>query len=140
MASVSTYLNFKGRTEKAFEHYRSVFKTEYAGPIHRVGDVVAPKPGEERTEEEKRRIAHMALPLLGGHLLMGTDVPNVVEGNNVSIYLVPDARAEADRLFAALSDGGKVIMPMADMFWGSYFGQLIDRFGVQWLISVDAPS
>lgn len=136
MASVSTYLNFKGRTEAAFEFYKSVFKTEYFGPIHRIKDL-PPKPGTQLTEEEANRIMHMALPILGGHLLMGTDVPQVSEGNNVSIFLAPDTRAEADALYAALSPGGTVIMPLAEVFWGAYFGQLVDRFGVQWFVNVD---
>lgn len=136
MATVSTYLNFKAQTEAAFELYRSVFGTEYAGPIHRIKDL-PPTPGKQLSEEEGNRIMHMALPILGGHLLMGTDVPQVTGGNNVSIMLQPDSREEADRLYAALSAGGNVIMPLADMFWGAYFGQFVDRFGVQWFVNVD---
>ena len=56
-------------------------------------------------------------------------------GNNVFINLEPDTRGDADRLFAALVEGGKVDMPMQDMFWGGYFGSLTDRFGVQWMIN-----
>jgi PhnB protein len=56
------------------------------------------------------------------------------QGNNISICLMPDTRTESDRLFAALSDGGTVEMPMAEMFWGDYFGSLVDKFGVQWMI------
>jgi PhnB protein len=136
MARVSTYLNFNGRTEAAFELYRSIFKTDYAMPTVRIKDI-PPDPGKPRTQEQGNRIAHMALPILGGHILMGTDVPEVAEGNNVSIMLEPDSRGQAEQLFAALSAGGKVIMPLADMFWGAYFGQLVDEFGVQWLVNVD---
>ena len=74
-------------------------------------------------------------------MLRGTDAPesmgfSVNTGNNVYIMLEPDSRGEADRLFAALRDGGMVEMEMADMFWGDYFGSLVDKFGVQWMISV----
>jgi PhnB protein len=136
MASVSTYLNFKGRTEAAFEFYKSIFKTDYKGPIHRIKDL-PPTPGKQRSVEEGNRIAHMALPILGRHVLMGTDVPDVVVGNNVNIMLQPDSRTEAEELYAALSAGGKVLMPLADMFWGAYFGEFVDKFGVKWLVNVD---
>lgn len=136
MASVSTYLNFDGRTERAFAFYKSVFGTEYAGPIHRIGDLPA-KPGETRTEAQRNRVMHMALPILGGHVLMGTDVPEVTVGDNVQIFVAPDTRAHAERLFAALAKDGKVMMPLEDRFWGAYFGQLVDAFGVQWLVNVD---
>ncbi|MBC8068385.1 MAG: VOC family protein [Deltaproteobacteria bacterium] len=136
MASVSTYLNFEASTERAFEFYKSVFGTEYAGPIHRIKDL-PPKPGQTLTEEQGNRIMHMALPILGGHLLMGTDVPKVTAGDNVQIFIAPDTRAQAEQLFAALAKGGKVVMPLEDQFWGAYFGQLVDPFGVQWLVNVD---
>jgi PhnB protein len=54
-------------------------------------------------------------------------------GNNVHINLEPDTRAETERLFHALSNGGKVGMPLQDMFWGAYFGSCTDKFGVQWM-------
>ena len=60
-------------------------------------------------------------------MLMGTDAPEtmgftVTPGNNMYINLEPDTRAETDRLFKALSDGGKIEMPLQEMFWGDYFG------------------
>ena len=137
MANVSTYLNFKGHTERAFEFYKSVFKTDYDGPIHRIKDIPA-RPGKPRTEEEQNRIAHMALPIVGGHILRGTDVPEVAVGNNVGIMLEPDSRADADALYAALSAGGEVLMPLADMFWGAYFGEFVDKFGIKWFVNVDS--
>lgn len=140
MAKVSVYLNFDGTTEAAFTFYKGVFGTSYDGPIHRIGDIPG-EPGQARTEAQKKRIAHVALPILGGTILRGTDMPSVVRGNAVSIMLEADTKAEADRLFAALSEGGTVEMPMEDRFWGAYFGQLVDRFGVPWLINVNhAPS
>ena len=146
MASVSTYLNFAGNTEEAFTFYKAVFGTEFAGDgIMRMGDAPAQEGQPEMSEAEKNLVMHVTLPILGGHLLMGTDVPesmgSVTMGTNVYISLHPDSREEADRLFAALSDGGTVEMPMADQFWGDYFGSLVDRFGVQWMvIYTNAPA
>jgi PhnB protein len=69
------------------------------------------------------------LPILGGHVLQGTDAPesmgfNVNMGNNVYICLQPDTREETEKLFKALAEGGEVEMELQDMFWGDYFGCL----------------
>jgi PhnB protein len=141
MASVSTYLNFPGNTEAAFEFYRSVFGTHYQGEgIMRMGN--APQePGQPPlTEADKTLVMHVSLPILGGHLLMGTDATEsmgfkVNFGNNVYINLQPDTRAETDRLFQRLGEGGKIEMPLQEMFWGDYFGSLVDKFGVQWMFN-----
>jgi PhnB protein len=145
MAQTSTYLNFAGTTEAAFTFYKSVFGTEFSGEIMRHGDVPPHEGQLELSEADKRLVMHVALPILGGHLLMGTDVPEsmgmpLTEGNNVSICLHPDTRAEADALFAALSEGGRVEMPMQDMFWGDYFGAFQDRFGIHWMIDCSSPT
>jgi PhnB protein len=139
MAKISIYLNFDGETEAAFAFYKSVFGTDYAGPVVRIGDIPS-GPGQERTEAQKQRIANVGLPILGGTILHGSDMPSVTRGNGMSIMLEPDTKAEADRLFAALGEGGAVEMPMQDQFWGAYFGQLRDKFGVSWLVNVDAPT
>ncbi|WP_236973901.1 VOC family protein [Membranihabitans maritimus] len=141
MATVSTYLNFNRNTEEAFTFYKSVFGTEFYGDgIMRMGDVPPQKGQPPLAEEDKNLVMHVALPTLGGHMLMGTDAPESMGfrlsfGNNVYINLEPDTRSEADRLFHALSDGGKIKMPMEEMFWGDYFGSAVDRFGVQWMIN-----
>jgi PhnB protein len=140
MSRVSTYLNFPRNTEDAFVFYKSVFKTEYVGHIARFGDVPASPSCPPAAEADKNLIMHIALPTLGDHILMGTDAPESMgfkctPGNNVYINLEPDTREEADRLFTALSAGGKVEMPIQDMFWGAYFGSLTDKFGIQWMIN-----
>ena len=76
---------------------------------------------------------------------MGTDCVESMgqtyqTGNNVSINLQPDTRAETKRLFDALSEGGKVDMPLQDMFWGDYFGAFVDKFGTQWMVNCSESS
>lgn len=140
MARTATYLNFAHSTEEAFLFYKSVFGTEFSGPIHRFKDA-PPMPGAPPLSKETGELVmHIELPILGGHMLMGTDAPQemgivVVEGNNVQLNLEPDTRAEADGLFSALSVGGTVQMPIAEMFWGAYFGSLTDRFGIRWMVN-----
>ena len=89
---------------------------------------------------EKNMIMHVALKI-GENFLMGTDIPASMEqatfGTNSSISVSVDSRPEADRIYNALSRGGKINMPMADMFWGAYYGMLTDRFGVQWMVNYD---
>jgi PhnB protein len=138
MAKVSTYLNFAGQTEEAFTFYRQVFGTEFTGPISRFSEVPPQEGQPSLSEADGNLVMHVALPILDGHLLMGTDAPQsmgfkVHQGNNVYIMLEPDTRTETDRLFEALADGGKVEMPLQEMFWGDYYGSLRDRFGVQWM-------
>lgn len=141
MASVSTYLNFDGQTEEAFNFYKDVFGTEFEGEINRMGDH-PPMPGTpELSDDEKRRVMHVSLPTLGDHRLMGTDIVESVGmsmtvGDNVSIMLHPDTREELDRLFAALAVGGTVFAEPRIEFWGDYFASLEDRFGIRWMFNV----
>jgi PhnB protein len=147
MPRVSTYLNFPRSTEDAFSFYKSVFKTEYPAPIARFKDV-PPQPGcPPLAEADRNLVMHVELPILGGHVLMGTDAPEsmgftLTPGNNVSINLEPDTRAETERLFEALSNGGKIERlkcPRQEMFWGGYFFcSLTDRFGVRWMFNSPA--
>jgi PhnB protein len=139
MARVSTYLNFMGVTEEAFAFYRSVFGGEFTS-FQRMRDIPAAPDQPPLPLNEQEMVMHVELPILAGHVLMGTDAlesmgHELVFGTNVSINLEPDTREETDRLFAGLAEGGTVSMPLADMFWGGYFGSLTDRFGVQWMFN-----
>ncbi len=140
MARVSTYLNFPRNTEEAFNFYKKVFGTEFEGEISRFSSVPPQKGQPPMKTEDKNLIIHIVLPILGGHLLMGTDAPETMGfkvkfGNNIYINLEPDTRTETDRLFEALAEGGKVEMKPTEMFWGDYFGSLTDKFGVQWMLN-----
>lgn len=140
MASVSTYLNFPRNTEEAFNFYKSVFGGEFRGEISRFGDIPPSEDMPPLAEEDKNLVMHIMLPILGGHMLMGTDVPEsmgfkVNYGNNIFINLEPDTRKETKRLFDALSAGGQVTQELAEMFWGDYFGACVDKFGVSWMFN-----
>jgi len=140
MARVSTYLNFSNQTEQAFMFYKSVFGTEFEGGISRFKDIPPSPEAPPLAEAEQHLIMHVALPIVGGHMLMGTDAPEsmgfkVVPGNNVYINLEPDTKEETRKLFAALSQGGRVTMELQDMFWGAYYGSCIDKFGIQWMFN-----
>ena len=138
---VTTYLNFPGNTEEAFLFYKSVFGTEFTGRgLQRFGDIPAEPGNPSVPDEVKNMILHVELPILGGHVLMATDAPKEMgftlnTGNNMHVCLEPASRAETKRLFDALSEGGKVSMPLEDMFFGAYFGECTDRFGINWMFN-----
>jgi PhnB protein len=136
MSRVSTYLNFPGTTEEAFNFYRSVFGTEFEGEITRMGET----PNPDLKKEDENLVMHVVLPILGGHVLMGTDATESLGhplkiGNNVSINLEPDEYDEAERLFSELSAEGEIEMPLKKMFWGDYFASFTDKFGTSWMIN-----
>ena len=143
MAKVNTYLNFHRNTEEAFRFYQSVFGGEFMGDISRFSDIPPSENAPPMQESDRNLVMHMALPILDGHVLMGSDAPEsmgfkVTFGNNVYISLQPDTRVETLRLFNALSQGGKVEMELHDMFWGDYYGSCSDKFGVHWMFNCEA--
>jgi PhnB protein len=142
MARVSTYLNFMGNTEAAFTFYKEVFGTEFIGEIQRMGDVPSNPGMPPLSEAEQHMVMHVKLPIMGGHVLMGTDMIESMGhhlriGNNTTLMLEPDDRAEADRLFNVLSADSTESAGMMEMFWGAYWGVCLDRFGIRWMINVD---
>ena len=141
MTNINPYLNFDGTAEEAMNFYRSVFDGEFMDPVMRWGE--APECEEfNLTDEDKGKVMHMALPISDGNVIMASDSikglgPALEAGNNVSIAIGSKSREEADRLFAGLSEGGQVGMPMSEAFWGGYFGSFVDKFGINWLINAE---
>lgn len=134
--TVQIYLNFDGEAEEAFNFYKSVFGGELSANMKMVE---APDMGK-LSEEEKNRTMHISLPLSDGIVLMGSDIlpsfgQTLNKGNNMYASLHPDSREEADRLFNGLSAGGTIEMPMADQFWGDYFGSFTDKYGIGWMVN-----
>lgn len=129
------YLNFDGNAEEAFRFYQSVFGGELF--VQRMGDAPG---GENLPENEKNRAMHVGLPVGKDQFLMASDcLPSqgqvLNQGNNNYISISTDSREESDKLFNGLSAGGAIEMPMADMFWGDYFGSFVDKFGICWMIN-----
>jgi len=96
MAKVSIYLNFQGNTEEAFNFYKSVFNTEFIGPMMKHRDIPPQEGMPAFSEADKNKVMHVCLPVLGGVNIMGTDMlesmgQKLVIGNNTTINLEPDA-------------------------------------------------
>ncbi len=138
MATVNIYLNFLGECEEAFLFYKSVFGGEFSY-LGRFKDM--PKQQEETSlpKEMENKIMHVGLPISKETILMGSDTceawtKEYKRGNNFSISVNLENKEEADRIFKLLSEDGEIQVPMADAFWGDYFGQLNDKYGINWMV------
>jgi len=141
VAIINTYLHFDGNTEEAFNFYKSVFGGEFA-VFQRYSDIPPESGFGEVLEGEKEKILHVALPVRKENVLMGTDSLKSMGhqlsiGNNFSISVHTESKEETEKIFKGLSEGGQVTMPLADTFWGAYFGMCKDRFGIQWMVSYE---
>ena len=145
MSKLNPYLNYQGNTEEAFNFYRSVFGGEFTTLV-RFNEMPGndSMPGNNKmSPEDATKILHVALPV-GGSLMMATDMlesqgQRITNGNRITLSLEADSKAEADKLFNALSAGGTIGAPIADAPWGAYWGMLTDKFGIQWMMNYTYP-
>ncbi len=140
MKRATPYLYFVGKTEEAFEFYRSVFGGEFTAVI-RYRDMPSPEAEDGASDlgEDADLIAHISLPIARETSLMGSDVSSsgaaaYTVGTNVEIHLEAEDADEARRVFDALSEGGTTQMPLEPSPWSALFGACIDRYGIRWLI------
>lgn len=141
MQLVHVYLNFPGNTDEALALYASVFGTKVVARMT-FGEAtfMGPVPDHARA-----KVAHAQLPITETVHLMASDAvpgfgPPMVVGNNFHVSIVAKDKAEADRAFGLLSEGGRVEMPIANAPWGPYFGMCVDRFNVAWMVSLTGPA
>ena len=140
MARINAYLNFPGNTEEAMNFYKSVFGGDFT-VFQRFRDIPG---GEKMSDEDQEKMMNISLPLRGGSVLMATDTldsmgQELVVGNNFHLAVQATSEREADAIFEKLSAGGQVRLAMNKAFWNAYFGMLVDRFGIQWMIAFDYP-
>ncbi len=140
MANLHSYLHFDGNAAEAFNFYKSVFGGEF-NTFARYKDTPPGVPMPEGTDGE--RVMHVSLPVGKNSILMGSDRPSDAFGKGARgdlsyIYVAAENREEATRIYHALSADGRVFMPLDDTFWGSYFGMLADKFGVQWMVAFES--
>ena len=133
MKAINVTLVFDGETEAAFNFYKSVFGGEFSN-LQRMKDI----PGNPMPAEESEKILHMSFPI-GSAILMGMDAPkgrmDLNKGNNFMITLDTSSEEETTKLFNGLAEGGIITMPLANQFWGAFFGMITDKFGIQWMLS-----
>jgi PhnB protein len=132
---LNTYINFNGRCEEALRYYEQHLgaKTDMVMKWNQMPD--APKnapPGFENA------ILHCRFALGGTHL-MAADIPQAEPMRSAYLSLTVDSNDEAERIYAALADGGSVLMEMNETFFAHRFGQVRDKFGINWMILREKP-
>jgi PhnB protein len=134
---LSTYLFFNGDCETAFNFYAQCMGGTIESMMKHEGSPAA----KDVPPEWQSKILHARMRM-GNQVLMGSDNPpehyRRPEGFSVSLGI--KAVADAERIFQALSEGGKVSMPLQQTFWAVRFGMLVDRFGVPWMINCEGAS
>jgi len=135
MATINPYINFNGNAEEAFNFYKSIFGGEFESII-RFKDLESDEFSVPTNDADK--IMRITLPI-GTNELIANDVPEILgrvneNENRSKISVNTDSREEAEHIFAGLSVGGSVEMPMSDSPWGTYFGMLRDIYGIEWTV------
>lgn len=138
MAVINPHINFNGNAEEAFLFYQSIFGGEFV-KIMRFKDLSSPE--FPIPEKEANKIMHISLPI-GKNLLIANDVPEILgkvneNENRSKISVSAETREEADKIFNGLSAGGDIEYPLGDSPWGTYFGALRDKFGIEWMVEFD---
>jgi PhnB protein len=131
---MQTYVNFAGKCAEAFRFYE-----QHLGA--KIGMMMTHGQGPDPSKvapELKDAVLHARLSI-GGTELMGADIPSAQPMRSAYLSLSVESDAEAERIYAALSDGGDVFMPMQETFFATRFGQLRDRFGLNWMILHERP-
>lgn len=133
--TINPYINFNGNAEEAFTFYKSVFGGEFSN-VARFKDMASAEFPVSENDAEK--IMHIALPI-GPTVLMGNDVPESMgrtneNENRSKISVNVESKEEADKIYAGLSAGGTVEMPIGDSPWGSYFAMFRDKYGIEWMV------
>jgi PhnB protein len=136
MATVNPYLNFPGNSEEAFNFYKSVFGGEFSA-LFRFKDMPAAGPVPPEAAD---KLMHIALPIGKSNILMATDMIESMgqvskEGNRYSLSLEAESKEEADKLFNGLSAGGKIETQISDAPWGAYWGMILDKYGIRWMVN-----
>ena len=134
---LNPYLTFNGRCEAAFRYYEKILGGKIVAMIPHEGTPAA----EHVPPEWRKKIIHARL-VVGDKLLMGSDAPpdRYEEPKGFSVTIGVDTAAEAERIFNALADNGKVKMPLQETFWAIRFGMLVDQFGTPWMVDCERPS
>jgi len=131
---LNTYVNFSGTCAEAFRFYE-----QHLGGTITMMMTHGQAPDQSNVKPEwKDAVLHARLSV-GGTELMGADIPNAQPMRSAYLSLNVDSDAEAERIFSALAGGGEVFMPMQETFFATRFGQLRDRFGLNWMIIRERP-
>lgn len=137
MISINPYLYFNGNCEAAFNFYEKVFGKKIS---HTSKFKDAPEASRNMFQESDDKIMHVTLPISKETMLNGSDNSSVYEemakNKTFTLIIHTETKEEVDRLFGGLSENGQIIVPAGLTFWGAYYGQCIDQFGIGWKITL----
>jgi PhnB protein len=134
MTKMYTYVNFAGKCAEAFRFYE-----KYLGGKITMLMTHGQAPDQSKVNPAWKDLVLHARMSLGGTDLMGADIPQAEAMRSAYLTLLVDSDAEAERVFVALGDGGQILMPIAETFFATRFGQVRDRFGINWMILRERP-
>lgn len=135
---IQPYLMFGGRCDEAVAFYQTALGAQVE-MVMRFNESPDPTPPGMLQPGWEKKVMHCSFRV-GTNVIMASDgCSDTGPFNGFSLSLAVATEAEADRYFAALSDGGKVSMPLVKTFWSPKFGMVADRFGVHWMVNVLAP-
>ncbi len=136
--SINPYLSFDGNCLDAMTFYKNALDAELETMTVKGTPVEAEMP-----PEYQNKIMHSALKIDGKALLMGADImpgSKLENGNNVQIIIQIDDEKKGETWFNNLSEGANVVMPWGKTFWGAMFGQLVDKYGITWMVNYEAEA
>jgi PhnB protein len=136
--AIDVYINFNGNCREAVEYYAQVFGTEQP-QIMTFGET-PPDPNFALPEEAKHLVMHTRLNIRGSNVMFSDVFPGMpfVAGNNISLSFASKNIDEIKSLFNKLKEGGKVGMDLQETFWSQCYGNLTDKFGIEWQFNYDS--
>ena len=131
---MNTYVNFRGNCAEAIRYYETHLGAK-RGMFMTHGQSPQPNPVGP---EWKDAVLHAQITI-GDSELMAADIPNAEPMRSAYLTLRTESDSEAERVYSALSQGGRILMPIEETFFASRFGQVQDRFGINWMILHERP-
>ncbi len=131
---INPYLNFEGKCEEAFKVYEKALGGKIVAMLPHEGTPAA----DHVAAEWKKKILHARLEV-GGEAIMGTDVPpgHFVRPQGFSVSVTVKTKADAEKVFNELANGGTVTLPLTATFWSIAFGMVTDKYGVPWMVNCE---
>jgi PhnB protein len=135
--AVDVYMNFNGNCREAVEFYAVVFGTEE--PKFMTFGESPPNPEYPLPEEAKDLIMHTRLNIQGSNVMFSDVFPGMsfIQGNSISLAFVSTDQDEIKSVFSKLQEGGKVVLELQETFFSKCYGQITDKFGIEWQINFD---
>jgi len=134
MAELSPYINFAGKTAEALEFYKGVFGGEAEVTLAKDGPMAAQTPPEKQNDVFHADYDAGSFHMLGSDMMSGDAVPS---NNVISLAIMCDSGEQLQGYFDKLADGGNVVWPVRDSEWGSIYAQVVDKYGLQWMLNFD---